>query len=347
MSFEDIRPAINRSILILYRIFAVVTLYSVLAGVLFFAIVVAFYAASHSWVAPAILARADKDTLDLTGKILTTQSTVEALKLDVGNLRKTLAEAQIHKAALEKLRPAIDAAIARENQHRLETGPVLVDLDKQKQVDNVQTKKLLEQLAKVDAMIDEELASGLITKADAIQAKLEFSKSTSELTDSRIAATLLKDSIQEKMTTTTTYLETLDKKVELESQIATLLISMETAQRQITTETVEIEQFDKALETAQQTPYWVAMQSGDIILALVPYDNQEVAVEGAPVYDCYLSFIVCHKVGTLKEKFVGEQHATHPIFHTDLRGYLVRLDLTDPNAGKSRTLFLGAKPLYF
>ena len=112
MNLGNIRPAINSSVLMLYRIFAIVSLYAVLAGVLVFGLGSAFYAGSKTWVAPVILSQSDKDTLDLIGKTLSTQNTVDDLRLDIGKLENTVAEARSHKANLEKILPAIDTAIA-------------------------------------------------------------------------------------------------------------------------------------------------------------------------------------------------------------------------------------------
>jgi hypothetical protein len=86
------------------------------------------------------------------------------------------------------------------------------------------------------------------------------------------------------------------------------------------------------------------MQGGRTNVAMVPYENQAVAKQGAPVYDCYLSFIGCRRVGTVTAVFFGEQHGIHPIFRTDLRGFTVQLELTNPDSAKSKTLFLGRKP---
>jgi hypothetical protein len=347
MTLDDIRPAINNSVLMLYRVFAVVSLYAVLAGVLVFGLGSAFYAVSDTWIAPVILSRVDKETLDMTGKALTTQNTVDDLKLDIGKLQRTVGEAQEHRAALEKLLPAIDAAIAMENHHKQETGPVLANLDDQKKDDGVRTQRALDKLAVVDATIDKELAAGLITKSDATQATMVFVKSNDDLTDSKIATTLLKDTIWEKTLPTTIYLDTLHKKTELESEIATLGIVIWTAQKQVATEGGQVAKFNEALSAARQTPLWVAMQSGRTDVALVPYENQAVAKVGAAVYDCYLSFVVCRQIGTVKAIFVGEQHAIHPIFRTDLRGFLVQLELGNTESAKSKTLFLGSKPLLF
>jgi hypothetical protein len=347
MNLEDIKPSINRSVLLLYRVFAIVSLYAVLAGVLLFGAGTAFYAGSKTWVAPIILSQSDKDTLDLTSKTLATQNTVDDLKLDMGKLENTVAEAQLHKAKLETLLPAIDAAIGQENRHKRQTGPMLVSLDKQKKSDDTRTQNALTKLADVDATIDKELAAGLITKTDATQAAMLLVKSNGDLTDSKIARTLLKDTIWEKTLPSTTYLDTLHKKAELESEIASLGIVIDSAQKQIATERIQVSKLDQALKVAKQTPLWAAMQGARTNVALVPYENQAVASEGAPVYDCYLSFVVCRQVGTVRARFTGEQHAVNPIFRNDLRGFLVQLELTNPDSAKSKTLFVGSKPVLF
>jgi Tfp pilus assembly major pilin PilA len=347
MKLEDIRPAINNSVLTLYRIFAIVSLYAVLAGVLAFGVGSAFYAVSKSWVAPIILSQADKDTLELTGKTLATQNTIDDLKLDIGKLQDTITEAKSHKVKLEKLLPAINEAIAQEDRHKLETGPVLANLDEQKTADVTSTQRALAKLADVNAGIDKELEAGLITKTDATQATLVFVKSNNDLTDSKIATTLLKDTIWGKTLASTSYLDTLHKKAELESEIGTLGIVIDTAQQQIATERDQVVKLEQALRAVTQTPLWAAMQGVRTNVALVPYDNQAVAKEGAAIYDCYLSFVVCHRVGTLQKLFIGEQHATHPIFRNDIRGFLVQLQLSDLDSAKSKTLFVGSKPFLF
>jgi hypothetical protein len=332
--------------LTLYRIFSIFSLYAVLIGGLVYAAGAAFYAVSTSWVAPVILSQADKDSLDLTGRLLQTLGTVENLKLDVVRLQKQVAEAQAHLMALRRLEPALDAAIGREQVHKELTGPLLVSLTEQKRSDNVKTEDLVRKLAEVEARVDKELAAALITKADAIQLKTQFAKQYGELTDSKISALLLKDTIVEKMTPTPNFLEILSKKAELNSEVATLQITITTSKTQIETEQEQIARLEQAVETARNTPYFLAVH-GKVDVALVPYDNQAVAIEGAPIYDCYLSFVVCSRVGTVKRLFTGEQHAVNPVFRTDMRGFLVQLDLTEPESAKSKTLFLGRKPLFF
>ena len=84
-----------------------------------------------------------------------------------------------------------------------------------------------------------------------------------------------------------------------------------------------------------------------LYFAFVPYANQSSAAMGKPIYDCYLNMLLCRKVGTVKQIFVGEENATHPIFKTAIRGFLIQMDLDHPDSAKSQTVFLGRKPLLF
>ena len=84
-----------------------------------------------------------------------------------------------------------------------------------------------------------------------------------------------------------------------------------------------------------------------LYFGFVPYDNQADAKVGAPIYDCYLNVILCRKVGIVKQIFLGEQIVTHPIFKTQVRGLTIQMDLSHPESAKSKTVFLGHKPLLF
>jgi hypothetical protein len=70
-------------------------------------------------------------------------------------------------------------------------------------------------------------------------------------------------------------------------------------------------------------------------------------VAGAAIYDCFLNMIGCRKVGSVNQIFPGEEDAIHPIFKTAIRGYLIQMNLQRPESAKSKTVFLGRKPLIF
>jgi len=343
-----IQPMLYKSVVTIYRIFAILTLYVVLGGVLAYGFVMGFYALNTSWAAPVILSPTDDKSLSFSEKLVTSRQTLEGLNVDKKRLQEGVDEMNKHKTALLALEPELQAAIIREKKHNQATGPQLLELDKQKQADNLKTQVVMAQVKEVEAAIDKDLAAGLITKGDAAAQRAALNQAQSSYTDSKIGEILLTDSVLEKTTTATKSLDVLDKQAELISQIAQLDIAIGVAQKQLHEETQQIDRLKLALTTAKQTPYYLTV-SGDstVYFAFVPYDNQRNVSTGTAVYDCFLNMVVCKKVGTVKQVFAGEEHATHPIFKTDIRGFLVQMQLDHPESAKSKTVFLNRKPLFF
>jgi hypothetical protein len=343
-----LQPMLYKSVVTIYRIFAILTLYTVLFGVLAYGFVMGFYALNASWAAPVILSPADEKSLDFIEKLVTSKQTLEDVSVDKKRLEGGVEEMNRHRAALMALEPELRAAIVREKKHNQATGPQLLELDKQKQADNLKTQKVMTQVKEVEAAIDKDLAAGLITKGDAATQRAALNQAQSSYTDSKISEILLTDSVLEKTTTDTKSLDVMDKQAELISEIAQLDIAISVAQKQIHEETQQIDRLKQALTTAKQSPYYL-IASGDstVFFAFVPYDNQGHVSNGTAVYDCFLNMVACQKVGTVKQIFTSEEHATHPIFKTDIRGFLVRMQLDHPESAKSKTVFLNRKPLLF
>ncbi len=343
-----IQPLLYKSVVTIYRVFAIVTLYVVLLGVLAYGFVMGFYALNTSWAAPVILSPSDDKSLDFTEKLVTSRQTLEDLNVDTQRLEDGVKEMNKHKAALLALEPELQTAITREAEHNKRTGPQLLDLEKQKQADNQKTQTVMAQVKEVEAAIDKDLAAGLITKGDAATERAALNQAETSYTDSKINQVLLTDEVLQKNTTDTKSLDVLDKQAELISEIAQLDIAISVAQKQIHEETQQVDRLRQALDTAKQTPYYLSV-SGDssVYFAFVPYDNQRHVAIGTGVYDCYLNMVICQKVGTVKQIFIGEEHATHPIFKTDIRGFLIQLQLDHPESAKSKTVFLNSKPLLF
>jgi hypothetical protein len=343
-----LQPLLYKSVVTVYRIFAIITLYTVLVGVLAYGFVMGFYALNASWAAPVILSPTDDKGLDFTEKLVTSKQSLEELNVDKKRLEGGVEEMNKHRAALLALQPQLQAAIVREKKHNQTTGPQLLALDQQKQADNFKTQAVLTQVKEVEATIDKDLAAGLITKGDAATQRAALNQAQSSYTDSKISEVLLTDSVLEKTTTDTKTLDVLDKQAELISEIAQLDIAIGVAQKQIHEETQQIDRLRQALATAKQTPYYLSVSGGNTVyFAFVPYDNQRNIAPGASIYDCFLNMIACRKVGTVRQVFSGEEHATHPIFRTDIRGFLIQMQLDHPESAKSKTVFLNRKPLFF
>jgi hypothetical protein len=85
--------------------------------------------------------------------------------------------------------------------------------------------------------------------------------------------------------------------------------------------------------------------SDETTVALVPYTNLDKATPGTAVHACRASFVVCRKVGTVKEVLRGEVSFKHPRRDAQMRGQMVEIALSDKPAGKEDILFIGGAPL--
>lgn len=332
----------------LYRLFAVTVLYLVLGGILAYAFVMGFYAINSSWAAPLILSAVDEKSLDFREKLVTSQQTIEDIKIDAQKMESGIAEMTKHRAALLALEKPLQDAIVREREHNRASGPQLSTLDTQKKADNTKTQAVLAQLKEVESNIKKDLAAGLITKGDAATQLSALNQAQDAYTDSKIAEVLLTDSVLQKTTTGTDSLDVLEKQAELISETAQLDVAINVAQKELLEDNRQIERLRDAIRTAKQSPYYLIASGGkQLYFAFVPYDDQSSAVAGAAIYDCYMNMIVCRKVGTVNQAFPGEEAAIHPIFKTNIRGFLIQMNLDHPESAKSKTVFLGRKPLFF
>ncbi len=338
----------HKSVLTVYRIVAILVLYAVLFGILAYAFVMGFYAVNTTWAAPVILSASDEKSLSYLEKLVTSRQTLEDLKVDVVRQENSLGEMKSHRGQLIALDPELQQAIVRERAHDRREGPQLATLEDQKQQDNAKSQAVLAQLQQVQAGIEKDLAAGLITKGDAATQLAAINQAQGAYTDSKIAQVMLSDSVLDKTTTGTKSLDVLEKQAELRSEIAQLDVAMAVAEKQLTEDNRQVDRLRDAIATAKQSPYYLnASGSKRLYFAFVPYDDQANAKVGAPIYDCYLDMVLCRRVGTVKQIFLGEEQITHPIFKTQVRGLMIQMDLSHPNSAKSKTVFLGGKPLLF
>ena len=345
---QRLQSAHYKLVLTLYRIVAITVLYLVLIGILAYAWIMGFYAVNSSWAAPVILSAADEKSLDFREKLVTSQQTIEDLKVDTQKLETGLKEMKDHRGTLLALEPQLRDAIAREKEHNRTAGPALTQLDNQKLADNAKTQKVLAQLKELEGNINKDLAAGLITKGDAVQQLSALNQAQDAYTDSKIGEILLSDSVLNKTTTGTDTLNVLEKQAELQAEVAQLDIAISVAEKQFYEESRQIVRLREAIATAKQSPYYLNAAGGETLyFAFVPYDNQAHAAVGTPIYDCYLNMVLCRHVGTVKAIFPGEGQAIHPIFKTQIRGFMIQMTLDHAESAKSKTVFFGRKPVLF
>jgi hypothetical protein len=338
--------SLGKWILSAYRSVALIALYGILAGVAIYVGTLGFYTINSSWIAPTSVAPTDVDSLAISDHLVASQNALATLQMDLQRENLTVADYEAQRSALNALEPALSHAINSKHAQDRVVASSLVALKGRKAADIERTAGMQDSDATVEHSILQDLKAGLITKAAATASLIQLNDSRNALTDSNIADVELQGTILEKKTSVQTDIDAFSKQVDLHSKIATLDMEVAVARQQVASDQRQIERIKTAVSVATDTPYFASV-SGEtqVYLAFVPYDNEKHVAVGEPLYDCYLNFIGCRYVGTIKHVYKNEEKVNNPIFHTEMRGYVVQLNLIDTNVVRSKTLFVGGKPL--
>ena len=342
-----LKRKINKSFLFLYRVTAIFVLYGVLFGAGGYLFMQGFYVVNHSWIAPSIISPSNDTILQMTAQMVRNKQMLETLTLDRNRLMESLESMKAQRLQLIRIDNDLCSALLRKSESDATSGGDLEELIQEKRQDISKTRPVMNEVAAVEDRIENDLKAGLITKGDAAVQRASLTQFVNLYTDNKVAEVLLRDHVRQKTTRDIDTLEIISKRAEIESQVVQEAINISIGEQQLASDQKQIEGLEKAIKQISQSPLYLATQADDDVkLAFVPYDN-EVGVEaGAPVFDCYLNMIGCRQVGTIRCIFADEQKRTHPLFKTELRGFLVELDLTSRESAKSRTLFVGHKPLF-
>jgi hypothetical protein len=342
------RKLFYKSYVNVYRVTAMMALYGMFAAIAGYAALMGFYSVNKSWVAPALISPSNDKILSLTAQMVASQQTLDSLNLSTKSLREARAEMVQRRVVLQDLNQQLEIAAAQQKSDNISSGQELSRLALQKHADLRSTQAMLSEIDQSESEVERNLKAGLITRSEALAQKTTLAQFRNAYTDGQVSEVVLKDSARQKMSTDLSVVDTMSKAVELRSELAQLDLNIKTGDDQIANNTVQIRNIQKAIRTTQDNPYFVAAQSTTPVeMAFMPFDNQNAVSVEAPVYDCTLSFAWCRKVGGVSRIFSEEERATNPIFKTDIRGTFVQLDLTDHEAVKSKTLFVGRKPLLF
>lgn len=103
---------------------------------------------------------------------------------------------------------------------------------------------------------------------------------------------------------------------------------------------------ESIIEGLSGSAYLRAVENGATV-ALVPYDNLHNAAKGTKLYACRLSMVWCRPVGEVSEILPGEVQIKHPKRDTIVRGRMIEMKMTEPDAAYKDVLFLGGAPLKF
>jgi hypothetical protein len=355
---HKIRNGLTPFYLLAYRIGAFLAITGSLLFLVGWAWIMVFFMCSASWLAPTVLAPTSDKMLQFQSGYLSVAQQQTTASVAYAQAQRQVTFLTQQRDELTKLLSQSRTAIKEEaaaNTRILVGGDNVI---RQRLQDHETNFGVQQQLAEVRAQNESLLAAGLITRSEAIQTRLAMQSFANAVTDTKsweLTLSQQMDDLNRKRETLLGKAKSVDAMAQVKAYFDIQQMAIQNATELKTAEEAglaakhQLDLANAALATLGQTAYMAALREGSN-LAFIPYDNKQIAKEGAEVYDCMLTIMICHKIGTIRRIYHDEQIVDFPLYNVKLsrtvRGFMVELDVTDKSAMGSSVLFVN-KPLFF
>jgi hypothetical protein len=339
----------NKGIVTAYKIAGFVLLSVILFGMFAYLSVSGFFLFSTRWAVPSILTPNNDKVVQAQLAWLGQRHELERLEGELVSYEHDLQVAKLASQTWGDFGSAYETALGRETKHSRAKLAAVQDM-----MDAISTTSPATPDAGLSlAEIDRQLANGMIDLEE--HARLRAAAKDAAVTDAQRRQMAVE--LQEKaqglrgllangagldVDTLMRRRPLLESKLEAASQG-----SRETMLKdQIAQMSTLVASYRDTVERMRQNPY-VRAADGELEVAFVPYANLANASDGAPVYDCALTFLFCSRIGTVKGVVGGEVVGDHPVSSRDIRGRMVEMTLDRPDHAEARSLVLGRPPFFF
>jgi hypothetical protein len=340
-----------------YRWLAIVALSAILLGAGGYGVIMLTFIMNSSWIAPVILSKSDPHVAALAGQVFAAKQNYDTMKGQLDSSEQARNLLQTQHDWLKGIISRYEHSLGDEKNASTQFNGQLQVLVGQRKAINVRSEQVVAANRQVSADIDSALKAGLITSVTATQARAGLVTAESALADSKVAAATIDNQISQLSrgaqslgggNSSPEAMQSLAQVSILKQELNETDLKLVQLEADVKVKTKESAELATMLDGMKASPYYMAAY-GDKDLrrfAFVPYDNEEAAQVGAPVYSCKAEIVICFKVGRVKALTKDEEHTTHPLFNSQLRGFLAELDLDDSKAAKDEVLFVGHRPFY-
>lgn len=330
-----------------YRWIALACVYIGMAAILIYGGIVGFYLQNSDWIAPFTVNSSDTQVLTIMSQIVASQTALGTLALDAKQTNESLIFSQRQLRELRRLDQEFSRTYTDQQQVGTRSAADLQKFDSETQQGIEKLNHDVENGVELRTIIEKDLATGLITKADAAVAISNIDSLAIQTTSTKIAEKTLLDDIRQHQLIDFAALNVNAQRAQLLFQInqleSTILVDEEHAQA----DAAMGETIINAIKTAKQSPYYTAVNAPTTVqLAVVPYNGSKVYRVGQPVYECLLGVAVCHFAGKVTQVYPNEQIFENPLSHMNARGYLIQISV-EPSSARSKSLIVGHKPFLF
>lgn len=337
----------RKSVVPVYRTVSLISLYIILMGIVGYGVLVFFYLSNTSWIAPFTVNSSDTSVLAIMGQIVSSEAQLTALNLDKTQTEEAAKFNKTQIAALRKLLAKLDSITTDQERVWSQAAIKLQKFDAETNQNIARFSTDVDNGEKLREIVSKDLADGLMTKADAMNALASIDSMAGQTTAAKVAEETLLDDIRQHQMVDFSAVTVDAQRAQLIYQIDSLETAVQVGEAHIREDAALANTIDTAIATAKLSPFYAAINSPKTVqLAVVPYGGSKLFQAGEPVYECVLGLAICHRVGSVSAVYPNEQIFENPLTKTNMRGYLILLSVSDESA-RSKSLVVGHKPLFF
>ncbi len=310
----------------------------------------AFYYMNRTWVTPTILSANDEKVVGLQSQLASQLNEREKLAAELDQAeRSILAEqnfqlqfakaikfdAQGRRAALSKVQQLAAVAAATRNQIRAANGTFAE-----------QTASTMEKDYKLGLVNRDSMLAGKYQQAQISSANLSLAERQAEF-DVRAAELAAQTQSLDAL------LSDKSQSAALSYDVLKIARDYETSKLSLAREMGNRDRIKKALQRQDQiikgvtSSAYMRAVDDNATVALVPYSNLKNIEAGTSLYACRVAMLVCREVGTVKEILPGEITVKEPNRDSVVRGRMISMQMSEPEAAENEVLFAGGPPLLF
>jgi hypothetical protein len=322
-----IREKLKPVYLFIYRFIAFFAITGSLLFLIGWAWIMVFFMGSSTWIAPTRLSMTNDKMLTFNQAYQTADQNLETLTVTRDQAARELQTVQSTYSRLTDL--SIHFNVYLDSLKK--TAPV-----KLSQVGN--SMNLFGDLNAIEVQARRNAKLGLISNDILVSTLSTIAQFKSIATDGKTNWETTNITAQGNLITLSTQLD------QARNDIATKKATMDAAANSLVIA-------QKVMDNLGRSVYKYTFDGNGSNLVFLPNSGLDKVKVGSPIYDCYLTVIICHQVGTISHIFDDEQTVEFPLFNIKLshteRGVIGQANMTVSKSMRSSILFVGRKPLFF
>ncbi len=310
----------------------------------------AFYYMNRTWITPTILSANDDKVVGLQSQLATQLNERAKLAGELDQAERAIRaeqafqlqfakaikfDAQGRRAALARVQQLAAVAAATRNQIRSTNGTYAA-----------QTAATMEKDYKLGLINRDSMMNGKYQQAQISSANLslaerqaQFDVQAQELSAQTSSLDALLANKEQSAALSYDVL-----KIARDYETSKLVLARETGNRERLKDSLKRQ--DQIINGVTNSAYMRAVADGATV-ALVPYSNLKNVEAGTSLYACRVSMLVCREVGVVKDVLPGEVTVKEPNRDSVVRGRMISMQMSEPEAAQNEVLFAGGPPLFF